>query len=131
MFKLETGMVVRFYDGDIGIVLDGYIMCKNSYLKVVDISENDMIDEIKAIYSHHNLHTLNSILNIENYSEEDILWKSGGKLKEGDVIVFTNLISADVYHVTVNQYYVKTKDGLVMIDKHILPYLKGEVKEIS
>ena len=67
---------------------------------------------------------------LEN-DEEDIIWQRKVQLKEGDVFICTNLISAVVYHVNMNQHYLKIKDGVVMVDKSILPYLKSEVKEIS
>lgn len=138
MFKLETGMVVEFCDGDVGIVLNGVICCKDNYETVNDSLVKYMFGEedtdccaVKAVYKLRVPITLDDLIDVTQYKKEDILWSRKQPLKEGDVFICTNLISAGVYHVNMNQYYLKTEDDIVMVDKSIIPYLKSDVKEIS
>ena len=138
MFELKTGMVVEFCDGDVGIVINNKICCNSCYVSFYNVSMKDMFGDnntsccaVKTVYKNDTNNSIYDMFDLDNYDEEDIIWQRKVQLKEGDVFICTNLISAGVYHVNMNQHYLKTKDGLVMIDKHILPYLKSEVKEIS
>lgn len=137
MFKLETGMVVEFCDGDVGIVINNKICCNSCYVSFSNVPMEDMFGDnfsccnVKTVYKNDTNNTIHDMFDLDNYDEEDILWTRKQQLKEGDVFICTNLISAGVYHVNMNQHYLKIKDGVVMVDKSILPYLKSEVKEIS
>lgn len=137
MFELKTGMIVEFCDGDVGVMLNGVICCNDNYVTVNDFLVKDMFGEedticcaVKTVYKLHLPVTLNDLIDVNKYKKEDILWTRKLQLKEGDVFICTNLISAGVYHVNVNQYYLKTEDNIVMVDKSIIPYLKSDVKEI-
>lgn len=138
MFKLKTGMIVEFCDGDVGVMLNGVICCNDNYVTVNDFLVKDMFGEedtnccaVKTVYKLRVPVTLDELTDVTQYKKEDILWSRKQQLKEGDVFICTNLIAAGLYHVNINQHYLKTKDGIVMVNKSILPYLKGEVKEIS
>ena len=138
MFELKTGMVVEFCDRDVGIVINNKICCNSCYVSFSNVSMEDMFGDnntsccaVKTVYKNDTNNTIYDMFDLDNYDEEDIIWQRNVQLKEGDVFICTNLIVAGLYHVNVNQHYLKTKDGVVMVDKSILPYLKSEVKEIS
>ena len=114
MFKLETGMVVEFCDGDIGIVIDDYIMCSSCYVSFDNVSMKDMFGDntdccaVNTVYKSNIPHTFEDLKYITR-NEECIVWQRKAQLKEGDVFICTNIIAAGLYHVDVISIILKLK----------------------
>ena len=138
MFKLDNGMVVRFYDGDIGIVLDSYIICNDSYVKINDDSLWLMFEDtihnacaIEVVYRPDNLHTINKLLDVNSYTEDDIIWERNKTFTEGVAYYFGTEEVAKKYNVYKYGTYLYANGKLTELDGRVIPYLDVEVVNVE
>jgi hypothetical protein len=148
VFKLETGMVVEFFDSDVGIVINDRVVTQDGFLEITDKSNKDMFDNVITNDSVNNVFkpssccrgSIDYLLDTDNYLPSDIIWRRKVNFDDGTVYCFTTEEAAKRYNnepinhkadLVVDTMYLCINGNLKPIDNELLPYLDVEIVDID